>query len=150
MISSLNLLFRHLGVEDSNNGQISVGAKGIVDLFISKETDLKSILLPYLKSGCSTWIDKPLADQVRTFECHKCLPPTALALAFLNVLLEQKIVLTSSRCSILLLVNVATSALIAPLEWPQLKVPITFASVLFSRRALCMVRIKAMSSSMEL
>ena len=75
MRSSLNLRFRHLGVEDSNNGQVSVVAKGIVDLFgslsatsISKETNLKSILLPYLKSGCSTWIDKPLADQARTFE----------------------------------------------------------------------------------
>jgi len=32
MRSSLNLLFRHLGVEDSNNGQVSVVVKGIVDL----------------------------------------------------------------------------------------------------------------------
>jgi len=58
MRSCLNLLSRDLAVEDSSNGQVSVAAKGIVGLFrsssstsISKETNLKSILLIYLKSG---------------------------------------------------------------------------------------------------
>jgi hypothetical protein len=91
--------------------------------------DLQSILRPYLESGSKEWIDRPLSDQATSFEdfciLHllKCLSPTAFGLAFLTVLLEQKVIFVSSRRTILLSAVTALSKLITPLEWPHLCVP---------------------------
>jgi hypothetical protein len=138
---SLHHLFMHLAVSQHADGEGGHGqtvvARGLVDLlgaFSSRDKathlDLNAILQPYLKQGCVEWVVRPLVDQSQYFEEHsvkqlmRCLPPTAFALAFLNVLLEQKVVLTSSRRSVLLSASVALGALLKPLEWHHLQVPI--------------------------
>jgi hypothetical protein len=94
-----------------------------------KNIDLHSVLRPYLESGSKEWIHRPLSDQAKLFEDQcvrhllKCLSPTAFGLAFLTVLLEQKVIFVSSRRTILLSAVTALSKLIAPLEWPHLTVP---------------------------
>jgi hypothetical protein len=91
--------------------------------------DLLSLLRPYLESGSKEWIDRPLHDQAKSFEDQciqtllKCLSPTAFGLAFLTVLLEQKVIFVSSRRTILLSAVTALCKLITPLEWPHLSVP---------------------------
>jgi len=52
------------------------------------------------------------------------LPPVPLALLFLTVLLEQKVVLSSSRRSMLTSAATATLKMLHPLEWSHLYVPI--------------------------
>lgn len=52
------------------------------------------------------------------------LPPIPLALTFITCLLEQKIVLSSSRRSILLSISTILRELLSPLEWSHLFVPL--------------------------
>lgn len=91
---------------------------------------LRCILEPYLRSASAPWAERPISDQKEEFEksalkqLSNCLTPTPLALLFVTALLEQKIVLSSSRRSVL---HSATSALVSmlrPLTWSHLLVPL--------------------------
>lgn len=91
---------------------------------------LKAILEPYLHFGSSPWIDRPLQDQKREFEIVagqqllNCLPPIPLALLFVTLLLEQKVVFSSSRRSILFSAVSSVTQLLEPLSWSHLLVPL--------------------------
>eukprot|EP00980_Cylindrotheca_fusiformis_P006959 scaffold1469_cov119-Cylindrotheca_fusiformis.AAC.3 len=110
----------------------------VLGSFSSKDvepTSLRCILEPYLRAASATWIDRPIADQAKVFETQalqqltECLPPTPLALMFATALLEQKIVLSSSRRSVLLSATVALQAMLQPLKWSHLLVPLVPASL---------------------
>lgn len=91
---------------------------------------LNAILEPYITFGSSSWIDKPLEDQQRHFEIVAgqqlidCLPPIPLALLFVTLLLEQKVVLSSSRRSVLFSAVTSLTELFKPLKWSHLLVPL--------------------------
>ncbi|KAG7352004.1 DENN AEX-3 domain containing protein [Nitzschia inconspicua] len=91
---------------------------------------LKSILEPYIRHGSSPWIDHPIAVQEKAFESHAlklltdCLPPIPLALLFVTVLLEQKVVFSSSRRSVLHAACSGLAVLLRPLKWSHLFVPL--------------------------
>ena len=91
---------------------------------------LRCILEPYLRVASSPWLERPLTDQKAAFErlalqqLTECIPPTPLALMFIAALLEQKIVLSSSRRSILLSACVALATMMRPLQWSHLLVPL--------------------------
>lgn len=90
---------------------------------------LQSILKPFLRSAASPWIDRPIRQQKHEFEqlAGHCLlqnlPPTPLALLFVTALLEQKIVIASSRRSVLLSATVGLTKMLKPLKWCHLIVP---------------------------
>eukprot|EP00531_Pseudo-nitzschia_arenysensis_P016693 CAMPEP_0116138168 /NCGR_PEP_ID=MMETSP0329-20121206/12643_1 /TAXON_ID=697910 /ORGANISM="Pseudo-nitzschia arenysensis, Strain B593" /LENGTH=1590 /DNA_ID=CAMNT_0003633143 /DNA_START=88 /DNA_END=4860 /DNA_ORIENTATION=+ len=90
---------------------------------------LRVLLEPYLRVSSSPWIDRPLAEQETMFESHAlrqltdCLPPTSLALLFVTALLEQKIIFSSGRRSVLHAASVGLAALLRPLKWSHLLVP---------------------------
>jgi hypothetical protein len=90
---------------------------------------LKCILEPFLRSASAPWLERPISAQKLAFEqlagqqLIRSLPPVPLALLFLTALLEQKIVLSSSRRSILLSATVALQQLLRPLKWCHLIVP---------------------------
>jgi hypothetical protein len=98
-------------------------------------SSLRSVLEPYLLAASAPWIDRPLGSQQKTFERHAleqlsdCLPPIPLALLFATALLEQKIVLSSSRRSVLHSVAVGLNSLTQPLKWSHLLVPLVPASL---------------------
>jgi hypothetical protein len=91
---------------------------------------LKIVLEPYIRSACSSWVDRPLTDQSRAFETFAlkqltdALPPTPLALIFVTALLEQKIIISSSRRSVLHAACSALVNLLRPLKWSHLLVPL--------------------------
>ena len=75
---------------------------GLVDFLgtFSRDVEdhaLRSLLLPYLSFAESKWIDRPISDQHATYlntaggHLLHSLPPVPLALAFLVLLLEQKV-----------------------------------------------------------
>lgn len=92
--------------------------------------DLRRMLYPYIQSGSKTWVDRPLSLQSDHFkaaagkELLQCLPPIPLALLFIAALLEQKIVFSSSRRSVLLSACTALTDLLHPIEWSHLLVPL--------------------------
>lgn len=96
---------------------------------------LRCILEPYLRAASAPWIDRPISSQASAFESlalqqvADCLPPTPFALLFITALLEQKIILSSSRRSVLQSATVALSALLDPLKWSHLLVPMVPASL---------------------
>jgi hypothetical protein len=100
-----------------------------------ESSSLRCILEPYLRAASSPWIDRPIATQEQAFETRAlrqlsdCLPPTPLALMFVTALLEQKIVLSSSRRSVLHSATAALAALLKPLEWSHLLVAMVPASL---------------------
>jgi len=120
-------------LEDAKN---SLSCSALVELlgafsFQDHEgTVLRSILEPYLRFEASPWIDRPFDDQEKLFESHAlklltdCLPPIPLALLFVATLLEQKIVLSSSRRSVLHAACAGLAALLQPLKWSHLLVPL--------------------------
>jgi len=95
-----------------------------------ESTALKAILEPYLSFGSSSWVDRPLQDQKREFEIIAgqqlldCLPPIPLALLFVTLLLEQKVVFSSSRRSVLFSAVTSVTRLFRPLHWSHLLVPL--------------------------
>lgn len=110
----------------------------VLGSFTSKDVEsvsLRCILEPYLSAATASWVDRPVADQEKAFEkqaLHQltdCLPPTPLALLFATALLEQKIVLSSSRRTVLHSATVALGALMRPLKWSHLLVPLVPASL---------------------
>jgi hypothetical protein len=96
---------------------------------------LRCILEPYLRAASAPWVDRPITSQARIFENQAlhlvtdCLPPTALALLFITALLEQKIILASSRRSILQSSTTALGTLLDPLKWSHLMVPLVPATL---------------------
>jgi hypothetical protein len=91
---------------------------------------LNAILEPYLRLGSSSWVDRPLQDQKREFEIMagrqllNCLPPIPLALLFVTLLIEQKVVFSSSRRSVLFSAISSVTRLLEPLSWSHLLVPL--------------------------
>jgi len=90
---------------------------------------LRVLLEPYLRVASSPWVDRPIAEQQTMFESHAlrqltdCLPPTSLALLFVTAILEQKIIFSSGRRSVLHAASVGLAALLRPLKWSHLLVP---------------------------
>lgn len=120
-------------LEDS---QASINCGALVDVlgaFSYQDHEgvaLKTILEPYLRAATSSWVDRPIGDQAKAFEMYALtqltdsLPPTPLALMFVTALLEQKIVLSSSRRSILHAACHGLANLLRPLKWCHLLVPL--------------------------
>jgi len=96
---------------------------------------LNCILEPYIDYGSSQWIPRPLSEQSREFastsglELIQSLPPIPLALLFLTILLEQKIVLSSRRRSVIVSATMALRSMMNPLTWAHLFVPLVPASM---------------------
>ena len=109
---------------------------GLVDLLGNfahqnvEQNSLRCILEPYIRAASSSWVDRPLSAQKEEFDrlagqqLITCLPPIPLALLFVATLLEQKIVLSSSRRSILFSATEALKGMLAPLKWCHLLVPL--------------------------
>ena len=96
---------------------------------------LKSILEPFIRSTTKPWLERPIGSQKDAFlqlagkQLVSSLPPIPMALMFVTALLEQKIVLTSSRRSVLFSACTALSELLKPLKWCHLMVPRVPASL---------------------
>ena len=90
---------------------------------------LSSILEPYLSAAAKPWLERPLTAQREDFvqlagqRLLANLPPIPVALMFVTALLEQKIVLTTSRRSLLFSATTALQELLKPLSWCHLLVP---------------------------
>eukprot|EP00804_Cyclotella_cryptica_P017386 CCRYP_016637-RA/>CCRYP_016637-RA protein AED:0.01 eAED:0.01 QI:87/1/1/1/1/1/3/866/1626 len=142
MRHTLSLLYDDLCSLKSNSGLRSHGAyqyvcRPLLDLLnvlscpTIEESSLKCILAPYISYATSRWIHRPVSDQSKqlTESCGmqliQSLPPVPLALLFVTILLEQKVVLSSSRRSMLLSASVAITELLRPLKWTHLLVPHT-------------------------
>jgi hypothetical protein len=100
-----------------------------------ESVSLRCILEPYLRAASAPWIERPITSQADAFErlalqqVNECLPPTPLALLFITALLEQKIILSSSRRSILHSTTVALGTLLEPLKWSHLQFAMVPASL---------------------
>ena len=92
--------------------------------------DLRRMLQPYLQAGSKPWLGRPLSSQKDHFEASagkellQSIPPIPLALIFIAALLEQKIIFSSTRRSVLLSACNALSNLLQPIEWSHLLVPL--------------------------
>ena len=97
---------------------------------------LSCLLQPYLAYTTSKWVDRPLSDQSDIFarasgmQLLQALPPVPLALAFVTLLLEQKVVFASSRRGMLMSASFAMARLLKPLKWAHLHVPLVPVSML--------------------
>lgn len=144
LVSKLNVVLSmretlsHLVREFSKNPEgvsdklISCGA--LVDVLGNfahhdvESESLKCILEPYLRKCSAPWLERPIGSQKDAFlqlagqQLIHCLPPIPLALMFVTALLEQKIVLSSTRRSVLMSATLALSALLRPLKWCHLMV----------------------------
>ena len=96
---------------------------------------LRCILEPYIRAASSPWIERPIGSQKEEFErlagqqLMTCLPPIPLALLFVAALLEQKIILSSTRRSILFSATAALTEMLKPLKWCHLLVPLVPAAL---------------------
>lgn len=101
-----------------------------------EESCLRSILEPYLSFTAAKWVDRPIHDQEHQFseisgtQLIQSIPPVPLALLFVTVLLEQKVVLASSRRGMLMAASDAIVQLLKPLEWKHLLVPLVPESMM--------------------
>jgi hypothetical protein len=117
-------------------GNDVINCGGLVDVLGNfsyqdvESNSLRCILEPYIRAASSSWIERPLSAQKEEFDklagqqLITCLPPIPLALLFVATLLEQKIVLSSSRRSILFSATEALKGMLAPLKWCHLLVPL--------------------------
>ena len=91
---------------------------------------LKCILEPYLRFGSRPWIERPLRNQKAEYDLAagqqlvESLPHIPLGLLFVAMLLEQKIIISSSRRSSLLAAMTGVIQLLQPLKWAHLLVPL--------------------------
>lgn len=129
--------------EDNHTRKDVITCGSLVDLlgnFAHQDVEpmaLKCILEPYIRAASATWIDRPLSapTQEDIFLRHAgqqlitCLPPIPLALLFIAALLEQKIILSSSRRSILFSATEALTGMLKPLKWCHLIVPLVPAAL---------------------
>lgn len=94
-----------------------------------KHEEFSELLKPYIEQGSAQWIDRPIMDQKKEFErasleaLTESLPPVPLALLFITAVLEQKIVFTSSRRTMLVSAISGLRRLLRPLQWSHLCVP---------------------------
>jgi hypothetical protein len=101
-----------------------------------EETCLESILEPYLSFTAMKWVDRPLRDQELLFsdiagtQLMQSLPPVPLALLFITVLLEQKVVVASSRRGMIMAASDAIMLLLKPLQWKHLFLPLVPESMM--------------------
>lgn len=114
----------------------TLACQGLVDVlgsFSKKDIEPESllrILEPHLKGANAPWVDRPISDQSKVFQeqavrqLSDCLAPAPLALMFATALLEQKIVLSSSRRSLLHAATTGLCAMLEPLKWSHLLVPL--------------------------
>lgn len=137
------LLFDYSRKPDSKNSKskpsLTCGALiEVLGAFSHQDVEtssLRCILEPYLRTASSPWIDRPLMDQKVAFDTlamqqlTDCIPPTPLALMFVTALLEQKIVLSSSRRSVLHAACVGLATMLRPLKWSHLLVPLVPATL---------------------
>ena len=133
---TLFLLDHSRSREDSINGGQELICGPLIELLGNfshpdiEAAALKSILEPYLSFCSASWVDRPLQDQKRQFEIVAgqqlldCLPPVPLALLFVTLLLEQKVVFSSSRRSVLFSAVTSVTQLFKPLQWSHLLVPL--------------------------
>ena len=90
---------------------------------------LQVLLETYLTRASTPWLERPIGAQTEAFlqkaghELTQCLPPIPLSLMFVTALLEQKIVLTSNRRSVLVSSTMALVELLHPLHWCHLILP---------------------------
>ncbi|CAJ1960097.1 unnamed protein product [Cylindrotheca closterium] len=131
------LLFDFSKQPGTSGGPVAtLSCQGLIDVlggFSHKDIESASllrILEPHLKGANASWVDRPITDQSRAFkdqavrQLSDCLPPTPLALMFATALLEQKIILSSSRRSVLHAATTGLCAMLEPLEWSHLLVPL--------------------------
>jgi hypothetical protein len=95
-----------------------------------EHASLRSILQPYLRFGSEPWTRQNARLQGEVFAIEsgqrliESLPLVPLALLYIAVLLEQKVVLSSSRRGILLSAATAITRLLHPFKWEHLVVPL--------------------------
>jgi hypothetical protein len=96
---------------------------------------LNCILEPYIDFGSSNWMSGPMRSQKDAFAARsgsqliQSLPPIPLALLFITALLEQKIIISSRRRSLIVSVTTALRSMLNPLSWAHLFVPLVPASL---------------------
>lgn len=101
-----------------------------------EEDCLKLIMEPYLSFTAEKWVDRPIRDQELQYseisgtQLMQSLPPVPLALLFITVLLEQKVVIASSRRGMLMAASDAIMQLLKPLQWKHLLVPLVPESMM--------------------
>ena len=96
---------------------------------------LLSVLRPYLRFGSSPWLRQPARLQAEEFAMEsgqrliESLPLVPLALLYVTVLLEQKVVFSSSRRGVLMSAVTAITKLLHPFKWEHLVVPLVPSSL---------------------
>jgi hypothetical protein len=134
MRDTLSRLFQSF-TQNSDGMTTTLSCSNLVDILGNFRHDgiepgaMVEILRPFILEAGSPWLGRPLSAQRVAFEqmagrhLIQSLPPIALALLFVTALLEQKIVFTSSRRSLLLSATTALKCLLKPLRWWHLLVP---------------------------
>ena len=95
-----------------------------------EKQSLKCILEPYLRYGLKPWLERPFRNQQAEYDSAagqhliESLPPIPLGLLFVTMMLEQKIIISSSRRSSLFAVVSGIAQLLKPLKWAHLMVPL--------------------------
>lgn len=141
MRECLSLLLQELCKSSGSSNESS--CRDLVDVlgnFVHQDIEpesLKCILEPFMRRSSQQWLERPIGSQKNTFlqlagdQLIRLLPPIPFALMLIVALLEQKIVLTSSRRSVLLSVSSVLVELLQPLKWCHLivaRVPSSLAS----------------------
>jgi DENN (AEX-3) domain len=128
MRETLSLLLQDF-LLDGNRAAPLVNVLGAFADAADKEFEsnsLQVLLETYLTRASTPWLERPVGAQRDAFlqkaghELIQCLPPIPLALMFVTALLEQKIVLTSNRRSVLVSATMALTELLHPLRWCHL------------------------------
>ena len=135
MRETLSALLRDFSRSPGDNAANTLVCGPLVDVlgnFSNQDVDftlITSLLRPYLQHSSKSWVDRPVSVQRDEFEkiageqLVNSLPPIAIAMMFVTALLEQKIVITSSRRGLLLSATTALKRMLQPLKWCHLMVP---------------------------
>jgi hypothetical protein len=128
MRETLNKLVHEFATKSSRDALVNIlGNFGHSDV---EHDSLRLLLKPFLRHAELPWLERPIGSQKHAFEqmagkhLLQSLPPIALALLYVTVLLEQKVVFSSSRRGVLLSASVALSKLLGPLNWCHLSLPV--------------------------
>jgi hypothetical protein len=127
--------------DDGNEDESRFRCQSLVELlgnFAHMDVEYESlryILQPYLRFGSSPWLRQPLRSQAEEFELEcgekllESLPLIPLALLYVTIFLEQKVVFSSSRRGILVSAVTAITKLLEPFKWEHLLVPLVPSSL---------------------
>ena len=91
---------------------------------------LRCILKPYLQHANTPWLAQPGRYQDEEFDLMsgehllQAIPGITLALLYITILLEQKVIFSSSRRGMLLSAMTAITKLLDPFRWEHLIVPL--------------------------